>query len=398
MKYNTIITIMKKELARFFGDYRMVLSTVILPGVLIFVMYQFMGDAMISQFKSDKFAPKCKVVNLPEEWQEELDSMGFHCDVAEEKNLDKSNRLVEKQKYELSVVFPENFLQEVEKYDITSGASAPQVQVYYNSASTTSQEAYAALSNFLDMKEAAIANKFDVNRAEQPDVSFDLASDEDLTAKLFSTMLPFLLLIFLYSGCISVAPESIAGEKERGTVTALLVTPTKRSHIALGKIVALSIIALLSGASSAIGTIASMPKLMASEETGSGISGASYQVTDYLLLGVIILSTALLLVTAISLVSAFAKTIKEAQTYVTPLMIVVMLVGISSMFGEGAKTGIGYYCIPLYNSVQAMTGVFSFKLNATYIAITLLINLLATGLGTLALAKMFNSEYVMFHK
>lgn len=70
---------------------------------------------------------------------------------------------------------------------------------------------------------------------------------------IFSSMLPMLLMIFLFTGCMSVAPESIAGEKERGTIATLLVTPVKRSHIAIGKIIALSIIALLSGISSTLG-------------------------------------------------------------------------------------------------------------------------------------------------
>lgn len=209
-------------------------------------------------------------------------------------------------------------------------------------------------------------------------------------------MLPFYCLIFLYSGCISVAPESIAGEKERGTIASLLITPVKRSHIALGKIAALSIIALLSGASSAIGTIASVPKLMSAST--NKISGASYGVNDYIMLGIIILSTALVLVTLIALISAFAKTIKEAQTYVTPLMIVVMLIGITSMFGSGARSQIYYYLIPIYNSVQSMVGIFSFHVHGSLILTTIASNLVVTAIGAACLAKMFDSEYIMFHK
>lgn len=37
---STILTVMRKELARFFGDYRMVMTTILLPGILIFVLYQ----------------------------------------------------------------------------------------------------------------------------------------------------------------------------------------------------------------------------------------------------------------------------------------------------------------------------------------------------------------------
>lgn len=46
---NSILTIMKKELDRFFSDRRMVVS-ILLPGVLIYVMYSFMGTAMSSMY------------------------------------------------------------------------------------------------------------------------------------------------------------------------------------------------------------------------------------------------------------------------------------------------------------------------------------------------------------
>ena len=386
---STILTVMRKELARFFGDYRMVMTTILLPGILIFVLYQFMGDAMLSQFTTDKFAPKCTAVNIPDDWSAELKKPVF--------GSIKEMRIpwilpVKRSKTN----FPKDFAKQVEEYEVSSGKPAPNIAIYYNSASTDSANAYDTLCTYLDQKESAMANKFDVNRADSKADTFDMADDKDSTAQLFSSMLPFLLLIFLYSGCISVAPESIAGEKERGTIASLLITPVKRSHIALGKIAALSIIALLSGASSAIGTIASVPKLMSAST--NKISGASYGVNDYIMLGIIILSTALVLVTLIALISAFAKTIKEAQTYVTPLMIVVMLIGITSMFGSGARSQIYYYLIPIYNSVQSMVGIFSFHVHGSLILTTIASNLAVTAIGAACLAKMFDSEYIMFHK
>lgn len=396
MKNNTIFTIMKKELARFFGDSRMVMTTILLPGVLIFVLYTLMGSAMKEQFMSETFEPKCYFINLPEEWKAPLTKQGFriHEEKAEDGQIRRSKQKVQDQKFELLVIFPENFLEDTRNYELTSGAKAPQVQIYYNSASTDSVNAYDAMTAYLDTYEASLANQFDINGDTKG--AYDLATEEDTTAKVFSSMVPFLLLIFLYSGCIAVAPESIAGEKERGTVAALLITPAKRSHIALGKIAALSIIAVLSGASSALGTLLSVPKLMAGEE--SGIDQAVYTIGDYGLLAMVILSTALILVTLISLISAFARSIKEAQTYVTPLMILVMLVGVTAMFGDGAKTSLGYYCIPLYNSVQSMVGIFSFQATRIQILITILVNIVATGIGSVILAKMFDSEYIMFHK
>ena len=81
-----------------------------------------------------------------------------------------------------------------------------------------------------------------------------------------------------------------------------------------------------------------------------------------------------------------------------PLMILVMLVGVTAMFGKDAKTALGYYCIPVYNSVQSMVGIFAFQTSSIYILTTIAVNLLATGLGAVILAKMFDSEYIMFHK
>ncbi len=57
-------------------------------------------------------------------------------------------------------------------------------------------------------------------------------------------------------------------------------------------------------------------------------------------------------------------------------MVVVMFIGITSMFGNGAPENPMLYCIPLYNSVQSMSGIFSFHYNPLYYrAITLWSNL-----------------------
>ena len=209
-------------------------------------------------------------------------------------------------------------------------------------------------------------------------------------------MMPLLLMVFLYSGCAAVAPESIAGEKERGTIATMLVTPIRRSDIAVGKILALAVITVLSGASSALGTILSLPNLMggAAGEMDANI----YGVRDYLFLAAVILSTVLLLVTLVALLSAFAKTVKEAQTYAVPLMILVMVLGITGMFGGGASQNLAVYAIPLYNSVQCIVGIFSFSLLGQAVALTAAVNGAATLLGVFVLTRMFNSEGIIFGK
>lgn len=391
---NGIMTIAKKELFRFFGDRRMVLTTLILPGLLIYIMYTFMGSAINNMYTVDEdYTMQVSAVNLPASMRTLFESTSMEiADITDEQAALCRESLAEKQ-LDLLILFPADFIEAMAGYEISSGSQAPNIEIYYNSSSTNSAAAYSTAVQILDGYEAALANKFDINRGNS---TFDLASEKDTAGSIFSSMLPLLLLIFLFSGCMAVATESIAGEKERGTIATMLITPVKRRDIAIGKIAALAVIALLSGASSALGTILSLPKLMGA--AADSISVSVYTATDYLLLGLIILSTVLVLVTLISLVSAFSKTIKEAQTLVMPLMIIVMAVGITAMFGGGAKSELPYYLIPLYNSVQCMVGIFSFEAVSQHIAVTLASNLFFTALGVFALAKIFNSEKIIFSK
>lgn len=386
---NGIFTIMRKELARFFGDRRMVVS-ILLPGVLIYALYCFMGDAMGSAFGMDEdYTPTVQAVNLPESMEALLPQTGFA--IVSGTDEAAAKEAVTAQELDLLLVFPEEFDAAVGAYEASSGAPAPNVEVYYNSASTNSSFTYQSVVGLLDAYEAQMVNKFDVNAGGE---GYDLATAEDTAGSFFAMMMPMLLMIFLYSGCAAVAPESIAGEKERGTIATMLITPIRRGDIALGKILALAVISMISAASSTLGTILSLPKMMGG--VVDEMNAAIYSAQDYLLLAAVILSTVLVMVTLISILSAFAKTIKEAQTYAMPVMLLAMGLGISGMFGGGASQELTVYCIPLYNSVQCMTGIFSFSVLPAGIAVTVGVNAAVTLLGVFVLAKMFNSEKVIF--
>ncbi len=388
---NGVLTIMKKELDRFFGDRRMVFS-ILMPGILIYVMYCFMGVAMGDAFGVDEdYTPTVRAAGLPASMEPLLQQTGFA--VTAEEDEAAAREAVAAQTLDLLLVFPEDFDRITADYEVSSGLPAPNVEIYYNSAATSSAMAYQAVTGLLDAYEDQMVNKFDVNAGGG---AYDLATVEDTAGSIFSMMMPLLLMMFLYSGCAAVAPESIAGEKERGTIATMLITPIRRSHIALGKILALAVIAMISAASSTVGTILSLPKMMGS--LTDTVNAAIYGVREYLLLAAVILSTVLVMVTIISLLSAFAKTIKEAQTYAVPFMLLVMLLGISGMFGSSGEQRLWTYCIPLYNSVQCMTGIFSFSVLPTGVAVSLGVNAAVTLAGVLVLARMFNSERIIFAK
>ena len=392
---NNLITIIKKELARFFGDKRMVFTTILMPGLLIYIMYSFMGSGLTSRFEADEdYTYRIYAENMPSTVSAMIKGSDINVEYLDRDGVSEEDmkQAVTDKDAEMLMVFPENFEADVLAYDsMTATTPAPQVALYYNSADTESTACYQIMASVLDGYEASMANKFDVNSGDE---EYDLASKEDSTGQIFSMMLPMLLMIFLFSGCMAIAPESIAGEKERGTIATLLVTPMKRGQLAMGKIISLGIIGLLSGISSFVGTMLSLPKLMGTES--NAMDASVYSVTDYILLLLVILTTVLVLVGALAVISAFAKTVKEAGSMIMPLMVVVMVISVTSMLGSGAPKEFYWYLIPFYNRVQGMTGIFDFSYSGINIVACLVSNLIYTGILSMVLAKMFGSEKIMY--
>ena len=385
-----ILTVIKKEFSRFFRDKRLVL-TLILPGVLIYFIYSFLGDGILSNVGGTDENYVCQVytVNMPDAFKtpfESLEKMQLHEISADE--ADEHRQAVADQKEDLLVVFPENFEEDYNAVLAGTSTELPRVNVYYNTVRTEGTQAYTLFAGVLSVFQQQVTPYF------LSDVQ-DLASEKDMTGMIFSMIAPMLVLMFLFSGCMAVAPESIAGEKERGTLATMLVTPVRRSHIAAGKIIALSTLSLLSGLCSFLGIILSLPKLMGA---AGSLNAAVYTVGDYAMLLGIVLSSVLVIVALVSVVSAFAKSVKEATAMIGPLMILVMLLGVSTMFSSGSTGSYLWYLIPLYNSARAMNGVFSFAASPVAVLITVVINVVAAmGLAFL-LAKMFDSEKIMFNK
>lgn len=74
-------------------------------------------------------------------------------------------------------------------YDIDTGKMAPNIEIYYNSTSESSNLFYSYYLEILNQYESNISNKFDINR--DLDIKYDVAKKEDTTIQIISMMLPF---------------------------------------------------------------------------------------------------------------------------------------------------------------------------------------------------------------
>jgi ABC-2 type transporter. len=384
--------IMKKELTRFFTDKRMLLS-LILPAIVIYAVYSLMGNFMSNQMMVDsEYSYQIYIENQSNALAifNKNDELNIHI-IQDSLTEDAIKEKINQKEIDLYIKFEKDFDNLVANYESSTNTKAPQIEMYYNSTKTESQTIYQYYESCFNSFESSLTNKFDINTGDPN--AFDLATKEERDSQFVTMLLPFLIVILLFSGCMGIATESIAGEKERGTIATLLITPVKRSSIALGKIFALSITALVSALSSFIALVASLPNLVA----GADISMSMYKPIDYIGILIIIITTVLIFIVIMSIISALCKSIKEATTYAMPVMVIVMLIGITSLIG-GSQTNIVFYFIPVYNSVQAMIGILGMNFNIVQFIITIVTNVIFFGLGILLLSKMFKSEKIMFSK
>ena len=405
MKSNTL-TIIKKEFARFFGDRQLIFTAIIMPGLLIYLIYSFMGSgisSMVTEGMDDNVT--LRVENMPQALApmfDGADSMNITVlpTPFTQKDIDQ---LEDKSLNTVLLRFPADFDLQLNTYDPQSGEPAPNVEIYYNSTNNATQRVYHMLEGMLTAFEESLCNHFDINRVDAEngeDTRFDQATDDNIGAMIWSKILPMLILMMLFSGVMAIAPSAIAGEKERGTIATLLITPMRRNELALGKIISLSGIALLSGISSFIGIALSLPKMIQGDADAQGFEnlGFHYTTGDYVVLLLTILAAVLIMASAVSLLSALAKDVKNAGTMVLPLMLVVMFCGLLPMFLNGASTNPAVYLIPFFNSIEVMTAIFAHEMQWTPFIITLIANVVYTGIAVWGLTRMFSSEKIMFSK
>ena len=385
-----IFVVLKKELRRFFTDRRM-LTSIFLPGILIFIIYSLLGGVVTDMMSQQITDYSVHIENEPTEF-----SMIFN---VSDWNVEKNKEVLTKEEainkisegsLDLYIIYEEDFYNKILAYDTTLG-KAPDVEIYYNSTIDSSYALYNYVTTYLSQIEAQLANKFDVNT--DLNINYDMATEEDISTKIIGMILPFILMTFLISGAMGICSESIAGEKERGTIATLLVTPVRRSDLVIGKIAALGITTMASAFVSFLGLILSLPKL-----AGADFSIDYYGFGPLAILLLVVVVTALFFTTILTIVSTYAKSVKEATSLSGPLTIIVMVVGMSGMMATSANTNLWMYLIPIYNSIQSFTGILNDSINIFAIIITVISNLAYIGLGVFILTKMFNSEKIMLNK
>ncbi len=230
---------------------------------------------------------------------------------------------------------------------VHDSASEPSAEARRKAAEVVSKYREQVLLRRLEGRgiERAYINPVDV----PPSATTDVASAGKRGAHAFGRILSMMLVIMVVTGAFTPAVDAVSGEKERGTMETLLVCPATRLEVVLGKF--LSVLAV--SVATALGNLASMGLTFGQFASSLGVKGqVDFSIslgTATVIFAVLVPMAALFAALALAL-STLARSTKEAQTYLTPLMLVALPLAMVSVIPNIELT-FGLAVVPISGAV-----------------------------------------------
>lgn len=219
----------------------------------------------------------------------------------------------------------------------------------------------------------------------------DLSTAAQQAGVMASMFLPILVAIGAVNGGMFIAIDVTAGEKERGTLEALLSTPASNLQIFVGKLLAVFTVTAVPIALTLIGFWAATAVLPASMTDGAG------PLPFRVILQAILVTLPLALFTNVVLmiISIRTKGFKEAQSSMTPVMFAVMFTSFAAAFLPPPT--LLFYLIPVYGTA-AVVGVLAQGglVSATAVAVSVLGSGIASAIVIAIALRLFDRERLLY--
>lgn len=396
MNTKRMFTLFKRELTDILRDkktlFMMLVVPIIIYPLLIIGMTFLMSSVMNSQ------AEKTYLVAFDEE-----DELAAKIADIIENNPDKLS-------YKLEIVQKSDCKKALEAGDIdiyVSKASDGRIALCYLSAKDRSNTALDALTDAFEIyreelqKERIDEAGLDADYLLNP-IHYegeDLSSTEESVGNMIGSIIPFFIVTMILLGALYPSIDVTAGEKERGTLETLLTLPITNFEMIMSKFLAVSCIACASAILNVFSMGGAMAFLVSSSMSLAEDINLEIHYETFIpgiLFTLVVMVFFALLVTAVCMCTCvFAKNFKEANNYVTPVMLIFMFGSYAAMIPDLELTA-QTAAIPIVNVALLVEGLFQFQYNYGLFAIVLFSNVAYSLLAILILGKIYNSEAVLF--
>jgi sodium transport system permease protein len=410
MNWKHIITVYLKELKDSLRDRRTLISVIVIPTFVMPAL--FFGVGKIAKSVVTKARDEIPVVMV----LGGEDSPGVVTELKQAKKLrvvataaDWKQQISDK-RVRAAVQIPAGF-----EAGLKAGAADP-VIIYNYEGELKSGFAVGELERFFrELRERTVSARLQERSLPATLVKpfefkrENVAPPEKVGGNLLGGLVPYIIIILCFTGAMYPAIDLTAGEKERGTMETLLCSPVHRVNIVLGKFLMVMTASLATIALTLVSTTVSIivgGSMLAGKGAGAaagakaaaaGGSGFMPIIDPAGILGVfaMIAPVAVLFAALLLTISLAAKSYKEAQSYVSPLIIVVIMPAMMGML-PGVELSAKTALVPILNICLACKEMLSGVWNWGYLTLIFGSTALVAA-GAIALCVwMFNREDVMF--
>ncbi|WP_337870292.1 ABC transporter permease [Meiothermus sp.] len=392
---NEILIIARKELLSVVRERRVLFTTLILP-ILIMPLVMF-GPILLfanAARQTQESVQKVGVMGVPAVVLEELRK-------AKVEPIEVANpqEAVQNREVQAALVFQNG------RYIIYGRLSGGATQ-----SALVVEKAQAALRAYKDqvVAEQLRARGIGTDILEPFSIETkDASREQERAAGLFAFLIPYFLVLFIQMGGMPVAVDATAGEKEKGTLEALMAAPVPLIQVLLGKGLAVFVMSLLSTFAAVAGLLlgggvfrnlfAAQLQAVQNGENQAQLGGAlALDPLGYLAILVTAVLFALLIIAIMISLGLYARSFKEAQSYMSPLMLVMIIPILFLQFSDFLKLQDWYFALPFVNVMLALDAIVKGAATATQLVTTWASTLAYAGLALYLAYRNFQREDVVF--
>ncbi|AOS43878.1 ABC-2 family transporter protein [Lacunisphaera limnophila] len=404
MNWHTIVTIYLKELKDSLRDRRTLISMIVVPTLLMPVIMFGAGYVMSKVMRQAKAEATSLVVLGGADSPAVVAALKADPKFKLVEPYMDFKKMISEKHIRLAVEIPEGF-----EAALQNGEARTVTLYHYQGEMKSSMGVGEVERFFRNLREKTVETRLTA-RGLPADLVHpfeikqqNVAPPAKVGGNIIGGLVPYIIIILCFTGAMYPAIDLTAGEKERGTMETLLCSPVHRVNIVLGKFLMVMTASIATIALTLVSTAASIilgGSMLAGKGGGAAAAGGGgfVPVIDPAgILGVfaMIAPVATFFAAILLTISLFAKSYKEAQSYVSPLIIVVLLPAMMGML-PGIELSAKTALIPILNVCLACKEMLSGVWHWGYLAL-IFGSTAAFAAGALALCVwMFNREDVMF--
>lgn len=408
MRPKMIWVVASKELLSTFRDRRAIVSSLLIPLLVLPLLMLGLPLALGGLFEREQSnVSEIAVAGLeylPAELRVLLEQQSIS--ITETKNPESSPTLVQEDKYSVALNVPATFSQDLEQ-------NKANIQLYSKVGNVRAELIASKVQDAVDTFRTNIVAErlkqagLDERVLEPVTVkTIDASSQAERSSGVLAWLIPFFIAVWALAGGQVAAIDATAGEKERGTLEPLLTSPVRRAEVVIGKFLATLTFGLIASLMAIVGYVVSgllLRQLFANQlgESGDVIVstlGGSLDVSPLSLL--VLVLTALFLAALIASlligITMFARSFKEAQSYVAPLSFLFILPAIGLQLADFFGNNPFVYLVPILNALLLMNDTVKGRQEFLPILFTWLSLLAFTALLLDFAYRSFRRESVIF--